>query len=177
MDDELETPAWVGLVTWVSLALLALVALQVVGIVGQALALKAPGLTFSDRLGYSFLQNLDQAPLGFELLLAVLLVLTPTIARQVTTPGQDRAAQIVLVGVAGLALLIAIGEIIGLPARVHIIHLGTPPNNKVSGVVQRVLFTSVIRNAGTAALALVAALAAVRVRFTPRRAAIATPAP
>jgi hypothetical protein len=187
MDDELETattaptgpppPLWVGLVTWVALALVALIALQVVGIVMQATALKAAGLTFSDRLGYSFLQNLDQAPLGFELLVAVVLALLPTIAGQRTTTGQDRAAQIVLVGVAGLALLIMIGGIIGIPARIHIIHLGQAPNNKVTGVVQRVLFTFVMRNVGTAALALVAALAAVRVRFAPGARPIPTAAP
>jgi hypothetical protein len=188
MDDEIETPPtappalpapplWVGLVTWVALALVALVALQVVGIVAQAMALKAAGLTFSDRLGYSFLQNLDQAPLGFELLVAVLLALAPTVAGQRTTTGQDRAAQIVLVAVAGLALLIMIGGIIGVPARIHIIHLGQAPNNKVTDVVRRVLFTFVMRNVGTAAIALVASLAAVRIRFTPRQRPIATPAP
>ncbi len=188
MDDETETalssapaspppPLWVGLVTWVGAGLVALIALQLLGIVLQAVELEARGLTFSDRLGYSFLQNLDQAPLGFELLVAIVLVLAPTIARQPTTPGQDRIAQIVLVGVAGLALLVTIGGIIGVPARIHIIHLGQAPNNEVTPVVRWVLYTFVIRNVGTAALAMVAALAAVRVRFAPRRRDIATPAP
>jgi hypothetical protein len=185
MEDETEVdatlppaapapPLWVSLATWAALVLTALVALQVVGIVAQAVALgsEAKQLTFSDRLGYSFLQNLDQAPLGVELLIAVLLALAPVIARAPTTASQDRSAQIVLVGVAGLALLIAIGGIIGVPARMHIIDL---QKGKVTGVVRWVLFTFVIRNVGTALLAMVVALAAVRVRFTPRRVAAVTP--
>jgi hypothetical protein len=185
MADETETPDsdpteppppfWVGLVTWLAVALVALIALQLIGIVFQASALKAPGLTYSDRLGYAFLQNLDQAPLGFELLIAVLLVLTPVVARQRTTSGQDRAAQVVLVGAAALALVIAIGGIIGVPARIHIIHKLPAGQNQVTSVIRRVLFTFVIRNVGMAALAMVAAIGAVRVRFAPRRVAPVTP--
>ena len=166
VSAEPPPPLWVGLVTWVAVALVALVALQVIGILFQAGALKATGLTYSDKLGYAFLQNLDQAPLGLELLAAVVLVLLPVIVRQRTTERQDRAAMIVLVVTAGLALLIALGGIIGVPARVHIIHL--TPNQKVTSVVQRVLFTFVVRNVGTALLAGAAAIAAVRVRFAPR---------
>ncbi len=168
-------PLWVGLFTWIAVALVALVALQLVGIIFQAAALKANGLTFSDKLGYAFLQNLDQAPLGFELLVAVILAMAPVVARQRTTENQDRAAQFVLVAVAALALLIAIGGIIGVPARFHIIHL--TPNAKVTSVVRRVLFTFVVRNVGTALLALAAAVGAVRARFAPRIAAAAAPAP
>jgi hypothetical protein len=186
MADEIEVdettpptpapPMWVGLVTWAALVLVVLVVLQVVGIIGQATALgaQAKTLTFSDRLGYSFLQNLDQAPLGLELLFAVLLALTPAMARRPTTKGQDSAAQFVLVGVAAVALLIAIGGIIGVPARVHIIH---QQKGDVTGVVQWVLFTFLVRNVGTAILAMAAALAAVRIRFTPRRPAPDTVAP
>ncbi|HZN15725.1 MAG TPA: hypothetical protein VFB78_15760 [Acidimicrobiales bacterium] len=161
-------PLWVGLVTWASVVIVALVALQLVGIVGQAVALggQTKQLNFADRLGYSFLQNLDQAPLGLELLLAVLLALTPIMARRPTNASQDRWAQYVLVAVAGLALLIAIGGILGVPARVHIID---KQNAKVTGVVQWVLFTFVVRNVATALLAMAASMAAVRVRFAPRR--------
>ncbi len=168
VTGEPPPPMWVGLVTWVAVALTALVALQVIGIIFQAGSLQATGLTYSDKLGYAFLQNLDQAPLGLELLAAVVLVLLPVIARQRTTSGQDRAAMIVLVGTAALALLIAIGGIVGVPARLHIIDL---QNQKVTSVVRRVLFTFVIRNVGTAVLAGAAAIAAVRVRFAPRVAA------
>ena len=165
VTGEPPPPLWVGLVTWVAVALVALVALQVIGIIFQAGSLKATGLTYSDKLGYAFLQNLDQAPLGLELLAAVVLVLLPVIARQRTTGSQDRAAMIVLVGTAALGLLIAIGGIIGVPARLHIIDL---QNQKVTSVVRRVLFTFVVRNVGTAVLAGAAAIAAVRVRFAPR---------
>jgi hypothetical protein len=151
------------------------VALQLIGRIAQATALgsETKSLNFSDRLGYSFLQNLDQAPLGFELLVAVLLALLPVMLRQRTTANQDRIAQIVLIGVAGLALLIAIGGVIGVPARLHIIDI---QNGKVTNVIRFVLFTFVIRNVGTALLAMIAALAAVTIRFTPRRAAVAPPA-
>jgi hypothetical protein len=177
MADETETietppapapPLWVGLLTWVAVAIVALVFLQLIGIVWQASTLgeQAPTLNFSDRLGYAFLQNLDQAPLGLELLLAVVLVLVPIILRVPTSKAQDRGAQIVLMGTVGIAFLIAIGGIIGIPARTHIIHM---QKGKVTGVVRTVLFTFVMRNVGTAVLAMIAAAAAVRVRFVPRR--------
>jgi hypothetical protein len=78
----------------------------------------------------------------------------------------------VLIAVAGLAVLIAIGGVLGVPARLNIIDA---QNGKVTPVVRRVLFTFVIRNVGTAMVALVAALAGVRVRFAPRRIAAVEP--
>jgi hypothetical protein len=167
-------PFWVGLVTWIAVALTALVFLEVVGIFLQASSLKAPGLSYTDKLGYSFLQNLDQAPIGFELLIAALLAVAPVAARQRTSLGQDRGAQVVIIAVVALAFIVMIGGIIGVPARVHILHL---QRQKVTSVIQRVLFTFIIRNVGTAALALVAAVGAVRVRFAPRVAQPVTPAP
>lgn len=166
-------PYWVGVTTWIAVALVGLVALQIVGIVLQASALgrDVESLSFANRLGYSFLQNLDQAPLAFELLAAVILVILPVITRQPTSRGHDRAAQIVLVGVAGLSLLIAIGGVLGVPARLEIIDLS---DGKVTPVIRRVLFTFVVRNVGMAILAMAAALVCVRVRFAPRRVAAAT---
>src|SRR5437660_8919543 len=151
MADETETaaetaapaepapPFWVGLLTWTAVVLVVLALLQFIGILFQAstLGAQAKTLSFSDRLGYSFLQNLDQAPIGFELLVAVLLAITPVIVRQPTTKSQDQLAQVVIMGTAGLAFLIAIGGIIGVPARTHIIHL---QHGKVTGVVRWVLF-------------------------------------
>lgn len=169
-------PLWVSLVTWVGVAIVALVLLQIVGIFFQASALNVSRLSYSDRLGYTFLQNLDQGPLGFELLIAVLLMVAPVAARQRTSAGQDRAAQTVILVVAVLAFIIIIGGIIGVPARQHILKLS---NQKMTPVIRRVLYTFVIRNVGTALLALGAAVAAIRVRFLPseRVAQPVTPAP
>jgi len=165
-------PAWVGLVTWAALAIVVLVALQIAGFIGQAVALgsQAKTLNFSDRLGYSFLQNLDQAPIGFEMFIAVLLTLAPAIARRPTSRQHDRIAQYVLVATVGLSLVTIIGGVIGVPARVHILHLSKQP---VTGVIKWVLITFVIRNVLTAVLALVVALGAVTARFGPRRVAAA----
>lgn len=163
-------PLWVSLVTWVAVAIVALVFLQIVGIFFQASALNVSKLTFSDRLGYTFLQNLDQAPLGFELLIAVLLVIAPVAARERTSTGQNTVAQIVILAAAALAFIIIIGGIIGVPARQHILHLS---NQKMTPVIRRVLYTFVIRNVGTAVLALGAAVGAIRVRFMPQPAAVA----
>jgi hypothetical protein len=69
---------------------------------------------------------------------------------------------------------VAIGGIIGVPARTHILHL---QKQEVTSVIQRVLYTFIIRNVGTAVLALVAAVGAVRVRFAPRINNPVTPAP
>jgi hypothetical protein len=155
-------------------ALNLLVLLEVVGVILQASALKAPTLTFSDKLGYSFLQNMNSATVGLELVTAVVLAVAPVVARQRTTGSQDAVAQIVIVAAAALARVIMIGGIIGVPARTHILHLS---HQKVTAAIRWVLFTFVIRCVGTAAVALAAAVAAVRVRFAPRVAPPVTPAP
>ena len=172
-------PLWVTLATWVATALVVLVLLEIVGVFLQASALDVSRLTYTDKLGYTFLQNLDQAPIGFELLVAVLLVVAPVAARQRTTIGQDRAAQTVILVSAILAFIIVIGGIVGVPAREHIIKLS---NQKMTPVIRRVLWTFLVRNVGTALLALATAVAAVRVRFAPTSRAVAvappaTPAP
>ena len=103
-----------------------------------------------------------------------MLAIAPAIARQPTTAGLDRAAQFVVMGTAVLAFLLAIGGIIGVPSRLHIIHL---QHAKTTAVVQWVLFTFVMRNVGMLIVAMVVAVAAVPVRFAPRRTAADTATP
>jgi hypothetical protein len=167
-------PLWVSLANWVAIALVALVGLEVIGIVVQGIAIKSSALSSSDRIGYSFLQNLDKGPLGFELLAAVFLVLIPVIARRASTAGQDRNAQIVLTVSAALAFLVLFGGILAVPAQLHLLHLQKQPT---TGAIRWALVTFVLRNVGTAGIALVAAVAGVRVRFQPRRLPVETEAP
>ena len=169
--DALESPqppppAWVALVTWSALAIVVMVALQVIGIFMQGVTLDAD-LDLQYRIGFAFLDNLDKGPLGFELVLAILLVLAPVIARDATSSRHDVITQVVLTASAGLALLIVICGAFGIPTRVHLVHRES--GGEVNATLWWVLITFTLRNVAPAVLALVAALAGVKARFQPRR--------
>jgi hypothetical protein len=168
-------PAWVGFVTWSALAIVVLVALQLLGVFLQGAALKDTGLDLQYRIGFAFLDNLDKGPLGFELVLAILLAMAPVIVREPTTHRHDVVAQVVLAASAGLALLVIIGGVLGVPTRIHLVHIDREGSNTVTPVLQRVLMTFVVRNVGPALLALVAAVGGVTTRFRPRHTRPAVP--
>lgn len=152
----------VGLVSWCGVALAVLAALEVVAIVAQGVAIKQANLGSLYRLGYAFLTNLDTVPLGLMLLVAVVLVVLPKLAGRPTDDAHDRQAAFTL-GLAGsFALLIVIGAILGVAARIRVDHLRSAA---VTSLTWRVLISYLIRNLGTALVALVAAGLALRTRF------------
>ena len=161
-EPTTATSPLVGLVSWCGLALAVLAALEVVAIVAQGVAIKQANLGSLYRLGYAFLTNLDTVPLGLILLVAVVLVVLPKLAGQPTDDAHDRQAAFAL-GLAGsFALLIVIGSILGVTARIRVDHLRSAA---VTSLTWRVLISYLIRNMGTALLALVAAGIGLRTRF------------
>ena len=169
-------PPWVGFVTWTALAIVALSALQVIGMIAQGASTKLAALGTADKIGYTFVQTLDRGPIGFEIVVAVLLVLTPVIARRASTPRLDRLAQVVLTAGAAVAFIVVIGGVVAVPAQLHFTnHVQRQPT---TAALRWALVTFELRNVGLALLALAASVAAVRVRFQPRRIAPDdTPAP
>ena len=166
----------VGLLSWCGLALAILASLEVVAIVAQGVAIKQANLGPLYRLGYAFLTNLDAVPLGLILVVAVVLVVLPKVAGQVTDEAQDRQAAFTLGLVGAFALLIVIGSILAVASRIRVDHLR---HAAVTSLTWRVLISYLIRNLGTALVALVAAGLALRSRFerpTPIAEAV-TPSP
>jgi len=171
IEDHPDTPSTepkpttsplVGLVSWCGLALAILAALEVVAIVAQGVAIKQANLGSLYKLGYAFLTNLDAVPLGLILLVAVVLVVLPKLAGQPTDDAHDRQAAFTLGLAASFALLIVIGAILGVTARIRVDHLRSAA---VTSLTWRVLISYLIRNMGTALVAFVAAGIALRTRF------------
>ena len=154
----------VALLGWCGLALAVLATLEVVAIVAQGVAIRQASLGPIYRLGYAFLTNLDAVPLGLILIGAVVLVLLPVLTGHATTEGQDRQAAFTLGLAASFSLLIVVGAILAVAARVRVDHIR---GAAVTSLTWRVLISYLIRNLGTALIALVAALVALRTRFGP----------
>ena len=174
-EPEPETHPLVGLLSWCGLALTVLAALEVVAIVAQGVAIRQANLGSLYRLGYAFLTNLDAVPLGLILVVAVVLVVLPKLAGQPTNEAQDRQAAFTLGLAASFALLIVIGSILGVAARIRVDHLRSAA---VTSLTWRVLISYLIRNLGTALIALLAASIALRTRFErPAAAETVTPSP
>ena len=174
-EQRQATNPLVGLLGWCGLALAILAALEVVAIVAQGVAIRQANLGSLYRLGYAFLTNLDAVPLGLILLVAVVLVVLPKVAGQPTNEAQDRQAAFTLGLAASFALLIVIGSALGVAARIRVDHLRSAA---VTSLTWRVLISYLIRNLGTALIALIAASIALRSRFErPPAAVTVTPSP
>ena len=153
-------PAWVPLLTGTGLALAVVSALAFVGIIAQGFAVQQR-LNVFDKLGVAFLQNLDDTPFGVMLILTVLLVSLPVIVNAVTDMRDDRRAQLTLVLVVAVAALVAVGAVAGVVTRLR---LDDARGQAVTSATRRALATFLVRNLGTALVALGAALGALRLR-------------
>jgi hypothetical protein len=178
-EPVLEAPhPLVALLAWCGLALAVMATLEVVAIVAQGVAIHQARLGPVYRLGYAFLTNLDTVPLGLILLLAVVLVVLPVVAGRATDEALDRQAAFTLGLVASFSLLIAVGSILAVAARVRVDHLRSVA---VTSLTWRVLISYLIRNLGTALISLLAAVVALRTRFgrtiAPGPAETVTPSP
>lgn len=161
-EQRQATNPLVGLLGWCGLALAILAALEVVAIVAQGVAIKQANLGSIYRLGYAFLTNLDAVPLGLILLVAVVLVVLPKLAGRPTDEAQDKQAAFTLGLVGAFSLLIVIGAILAVASRIRVDHLR---HAAVTSLTWRVLISYLIRNLGTALIALLAAVISLRARF------------
>ena len=154
------TPAWVPILGGTALALAIVAALAFLGIVAQGFAVQQRLNTF-DKLGVAFLQNLDDTPLGVMLVLAVVLVMLPVVVDAVRDARDDRRAQLTLAIVAVVAALVAVAAVAGVLTRLR---LDDARGQEVTSATRRALATFVVRNLGTALVALGACLGAMRLR-------------
>jgi hypothetical protein len=153
-------PVWAGLCTGTGLALVAVAALVFLGIVAQGLAVEQDTSVWY-RLGIAFLRNLDASPVGLMLIVAVGLVAVPILTGAVGDRRATRQESVALGVAAAIAVLVAMGAVLGVITRLH---FDTAPGQEITTVTRRVLATFVVRNLGPALVAFGATVALVRAR-------------
>ena len=155
-------PNWAGLLTGTGLALAIVSALAFLGIIAQGFAVQQR-LNLFDRLGVAFLQNLDDTPLGLMLIVATVVITLPVVLDAVRDARDDRRAQLALVLIALVAALVAVAAVVGVLPRLR---LDDARGQEVTSATRRALATFLVRNFGTALVALGACLPALRLRST-----------
>jgi hypothetical protein len=164
-EPGLTRAAWAGIAGGAGLSLALVAALSVVGIIAQGFAVTDKTNLFY-KMGIAFLRNLDSTPVGIMALLAVVLVVAPTIAGEPAGPRDNRRAAITYALVAAVCVVVVLGTVTGVLTRLHF-------DKQVSTATRRVLATFVVRSMGPTLVALGVALATLPSRF-PRP---VTPAP
>jgi hypothetical protein len=161
VEIDAAPPAWVGLATGTGLGLAVVSALSFLGIVAQGLAVEQK-TSLLYKLGIAFLRNLDATPIGLMLIVALALVLAPAVTGEKPSRSQDRNATLTFGIVAIVAILVAVGAVLGVVTRLH---FDTGPGQAITSVTRRVLATFLIRTMGPALVAFGGALTGVPVRF------------
>jgi hypothetical protein len=169
---ELEdaTPRWVALLTTLGLALIAVVAAQVVASIIEGFLIKSPTeprgvpTDLLHRLGFPFGSLGPTAML--LLVVALALICIPLLLDHENTPLLERLASAALVTVILLAVVVAIGSLLAVRYSLHeYTAQGQDPPSFI-----RVGFASfLLGTLGTAAAALFGSLAAISVRARRRR--------
>ena len=151
---------WTALLTGTGLALAVVSALAFLGIVAQGFAVQQR-LNVFDRLGVAFLQNLDDTPLGLMLIVATVIITLPVVVDAVRDARDDRRAQLALAVIVVVAALVAVAAVVGVVTRLR---LDDARGQEVTSATRRALATFLVRNLGTALVALGACLPALRLR-------------
>ena len=139
-----------------ALALGALAVAEMIGIVVVGMAVKVQKLNAVSRQGYAFLTQLEKSPVGLMLVVAAILAAVALIR---TGDGEDEpfarwASRLVLVA----AVVLGVGTVLGVLARFRVAEIaGSQP---VDAITRRQLVVFVIRNFGTAVVALLIAVSA-----------------
>jgi len=154
------------LLSSVSVGLAAIALAELVGAIVIGFAVNVDKMSFLSRQGYAFLTQLEKSPVGLMLVVA-------SIAAAVAVMRADRegneealgryAAWLVIVA----AVLLGIGTIIGVLARFRVADLVA--SQPVDAITRRVLVIFVIRNLGTAVIALLIAVSVAFARVRPAR--------
>ena len=163
--DDVSSP-WTSLVCAIGLALVAVVAVQVLASIVEGLTAKASNMEptgvptdLLHRLGFPF-GNLGPPTVLF-LVAGLALVCVPLVLRQETTDFQDRLIGTALVAIVVLAIIIAIGSLLAVRNSLHeyTARGNSPPTFARVGFASFLLGTL-----GTAAVALFGSLAAINMR-------------
>lgn len=157
-------PRWVPMVTTLGLSLAAVVTAQVLAAIAEGMSLRRnepqglPGDVFH-HLGFPF-RSLGVLPL-VALVVAVILVSLPPMARERTTDRQELAAAVTLGLCIVMAVIIAIGSMLAVR---YILHLYSATRRPTPAFVRLDLVSFLFGALGTAAVTLVGALAAMGIR-------------
>src|SRR5437899_2599488 len=158
-------PVWASLSTTLGLALAVVVTAQVLAAISEGMALKGnqpqgvPG-DILHRLGYPF--GSLGASSGLYLILAVVFVAAPAVARERTTDRLDLMAAITLGLTTVISGVLAIGSILAVRYNLHLYSGRATP-----AFVRIQLIAFLLGALGSSALAFVGSVTAMRLRETP----------
>ena len=141
-----------------SLALVAIAVLELVGTTTIGLAVDVSRLNFASRQGYAFLTQLEKSPVGLALVVAALaagIVALRTKPDARTT----QLTKIALWAVVVSAAILGIGTVLAVLSRFRVAELTS--NQPVDDLTRRVLVVFVIRNFGTAIMAMLIAVGSI----------------
>lgn len=154
------------LLATVGIGLAALALAELVGSVVIGFAVKVDKMNFFQRQGYAFLTQLEKSPVG--IMLVVASVVTAVAVIRADREGNEEALgryAAWLVIVAGAVL--GIGTILAVLARFRVADLVAA--QPVDAITRRVLVVFVIRNFGTAVVAILVAVGVAFARVRPSR--------
>lgn len=157
-------PIWVGLSIALGLALAAVVTSQVLAAISEGMALEGrePQGVAGDvlhRLGYPF--GSLGASSGLYLILAVVFVAIPPLARYRTTDRQDLMTAITLGLTTVISAVLAVGSILAVR---YNLHLYSGSNRATPAFVRIQLIAFLLGALGSAAIAFVGSLTTMRLR-------------
>ena len=153
MSSEAEQPTWAGVSIGAGLALAAVAALSLVGVIAQGFAVsERTGVVY--KMGIAFLRNLDATPIGIMALVAIALVAAPSLAGVPVTDRQRSMGAAAFAVVLVACLVVVFGSVLGVITRLHF-------DRDLDAATRRVLATFVVRSMGPAIIAFGAALALV----------------
>lgn len=164
--QALQPPVWASLSTTLGLALAVVVTAQVLAAISEGMALKStqpqgvPGDVLH-RLGYPF--GSLGASSGLYLVLAVVFVAIPPLARQRTGDRLDLMAAITLGLTTVISGVLAIGSILAVR---YNLHLYSGAHRPTPAFVRIQLIAFLLGALGSSAIAFVGSLTAMRLRDT-----------
>jgi hypothetical protein len=157
-------PLWARLATSLGLAVAAVVSAQVLVAIAEGLALKRtdpqgiPG-DLLHRLGYPF--GSLGATAGMYLIIAVVLVSIPALAKAPSTDRQQLAAAVTLGLTLGIAVILALGSILAVR---YNLHLYAASRRTAPGYVRLQLVAFLLGALGSTTIAFFGSLTAMRLR-------------
>jgi hypothetical protein len=161
-----QPPLWASLSTTLGLALAVVVTAQVLAAISEGMALKGsqpqgvPG-DILHRLGYPF--GSLGASSGLYLILAVVFVAVPPLARQPTTDRQDLIGAVTLGLTTVISGVLAIGSLLAVR---YNLHLYSGARRATPAFVRIQLIAFLLGALGSSAIAFVASLTVMRLRDT-----------
>ncbi|MEY2425148.1 MAG: hypothetical protein QOI61_720 [Actinomycetota bacterium] len=142
--------------SWAAVAIAVIAIAEMIGTMTVGLAVNVNRMNFPIRQGYAFLTNLEKSPVGIALIVAsVFGAIAVFRAGDDESPGLATPA---LWGVVAAGAILAVATILAVLARFRVAELVA--SQPVDALTRRVLVVFVIRNFGSALVAVVIAVTA-----------------